>query len=532
MNGHSAHSPAPSLAFRVLGPLEVDGSDGVQLDVGGGKPATVLALLLLHRNAWVSTEQLVDAVWAGLDVPASAQNNLKTYVWQLRRALPDDRIESRPGAYRVRVESGELDADVASALCDEARALVSRGAAAEAVAVVQQALELWRGRPYDGLTDDAASAVDRLTELHRSLREDLADAHLALGRPSEAIAVLRVLTDEEPLRELAWSRLMAAYRQVGRRHDALAAFQRARTALVRDLGIEPGHELAALHQEILNEDAPRPVVAPVSSNLPPRLTTFVGRAPELHALRGATGVVTIDGMPGIGKTAFAVEAAALSGHEVQQYVDVRTAAVAPTGVGLLILDNVEHADQVQPLLPNNPEALVLVLSRARLAGLDRTTAITLAPLAPAEARELADVPQILAAAGGHPGAIRHLVERLRNRQPWTVTRLTAQLEHQSGRCQALADLLTRFDPAYQALPTPAANLYRRCSPLTHFDLTQAAHLAAVPPNQVEPLIDHLLDLNLLSEPAPGLFTLLPIARDHAHHLHHSTTSQPKPELVA
>src|SRR5689334_22807489 len=152
MNGHAAHSPALSPAFRVLGPLEVDGPDGTQIDVGGGKPATVLALLLLHRNAWVSIEQLIDAVWSGREVPASAQNNLKTYVWQLRRALPDDRIESRPGAYRVRVLSGELDADAASALGDEARALLARGSAAEAVTVVQQALGLWRGCPYDGLT--------------------------------------------------------------------------------------------------------------------------------------------------------------------------------------------------------------------------------------------------------------------------------------------------------------------------------------------------------------------------------------------
>jgi hypothetical protein len=110
MNGHSAHTPAP-ITFRVLGPLEVEGTDGRPIDVCGGKPATMLALLLLHRNAWVSTGQLIEAVWAGHDIPASAQRNLKTYVWQLRRALPEERIESRPSAYLVCVLPGELDAD-------------------------------------------------------------------------------------------------------------------------------------------------------------------------------------------------------------------------------------------------------------------------------------------------------------------------------------------------------------------------------------------------------------------------------------
>ncbi|WP_165956504.1 AfsR/SARP family transcriptional regulator [Kribbella antibiotica] len=571
MNGHAAHSPALSPAFRVLGPLEVDGPDGTQIDVGGGKPATVLALLLLHRNAWVSTDQLIDAVWSGRDVPASAQNNLKTYVWQLRRTLPDDRIESRSGAYRVRVLSGELDADAASALGDEARALLARGSAAEAVTVVQRALDLWRGCPYDGLADDAASAVDRLTELHRTLREDLADAHLALGRPSEAIAVLRVLTDEEPLRELAWARLMAAYRLVGRRHDALSAYQRARTALVRDLGIEPGAELTALHLEIINEDPRRPIAAPVSSNLPPRVTGFVGRESELEALRGATGVVTIDGMPGIGKTAFALEAAALSGHETQQYVDLRAGqAVTPTA-GLLILDNVEHADQARRLLPNDPTALVLVISRRRLSGLDRSGAITLEVLAPSEAAQLLDSTQvvgkaratsgwsgeaqagrrpgsaqatevaqvgdaarILAAAQGHPGAIRHLVERVRNRQPWTVARMTAQLADQAGRCHALAGLLVRFDAEYQALAMqPTQQLYRRCSTAEQFDLAQAARFAGMRVDDAEAMVDQLMDLNLVAESAPGLFELLPIARDHAYRLLQATEGRRTiAELVA
>ncbi|TCO43724.1 DNA-binding SARP family transcriptional activator [Kribbella antiqua] len=537
MNGHSAlpsvrnaAQPCGGLAFRVLGPLEVDGPDGRPLDVCGGKPATVLTLLVLHRNAWVSTEQLIDAVWAGRDIPASAQNNLKTYVWQLRRALPDERIESRPGAYRVRVLPGELDADVAAGLCDEARSLLTDGSPLEAVAVVERALSLWRGCPYDGLTVDATSAVDRLTELHRTLREDLADAQLALGRPAAAIAVLRSLTEEEPLRELAWARLMAAYRQTGRRHDALAAYQRARTALVRDLGIEPGAELTALHQEILSEEAPKLVPPPLSSNLPPRIPGFVGRAHELRTLQGATGVVTIDGMPGIGKTAFALEVAAASGHETQHYVDVSSSVQLPPATGLLILDNVDHADQVRRLLPNNPDALVLLISRHRLTGLDRSGAITLDVLASDEAERLTDIDQVLRWCEGHPGAIRHLVERMRNRKPWTVRRMAAQLDDPAARCRALADVLAPFDVAYDGLPGPVQRFYRRIGATPQFDLGRAARLAGMSQQEVEPMVDLLMDLNLVAEPAPGRFALLPVARDHARQLLLATES--KAELVA
>ncbi|MEV8378380.1 AfsR/SARP family transcriptional regulator [Kribbella sp. NPDC056861] len=560
MNGHSAHTPA-RIAFRVLGPLEVDGPDGTPIDVCGGKPATMLTLLLLHRNAWVSTDQLIDAVWSGSEPPASAQRNLKTYVWQLRRALPDERIESRPGAYRVSVLPGELDADVAAALSDEARRLLTDNAAGEAAAVVDRALTLWRGCPYDGLTADASTAVDRLTELHRSLREDLADANLALGRPADAIALLRALTDEEPLREHAWTKLMSTLRATGRRHDALAAYQRVRTTLVRELGIEPGAELTMLHQEILNEEAPAPAAAEpatapatvIQSDLPPRIAGFVGRAAELAAIRGlaaTTGVavVTVDGMPGIGKTAFALEAAATVGLERQLSLDLRASSgeqlttsealgrlirrvgfsgplpvatdelatlwrqIAPRV--LLLLDDVLDVAQVRELLPNAPGSLVLSTSRNRLAGLDRDLAISLQPLTDRETDGLADE-EILRWCGGHPGAIRELTDRVRDRQPWTAARLLGRLDDRAARARELAATLARFDTTYDGLPAPVRRLYRLLSLTPQFDVRRAARLLDADQLEVEPMLDELLDRHLISEPAPGRFALHPVVRDHA-----------------
>ncbi len=525
MNGHSAHT-STRIAFRVLGPLEVDGPDGAPLDVSGGKPATMLTLLLLHRNAWVSTDQLIDAVWAGLDAPASAQRNLKTYVWQLRRALPDERIESRPGAYRVRVLAGELDADVAAELSDQART----APAAKAVALLEQALGLWRGCPYDGLTGDATSAVDRLTELHRSLREDLADASLTLGRSTEAITLLKALTDEDPLRELAWTRLMSALHQTGRRHEALAAYQRARTVLVRDLGIEPGAELTRIHQQILTDQEQISAAsrAPVPSNLPARISGFVGREQELAAVRAAVSpervsVISVDGMAGIGKSAFALEAAAALQEVEAQIWGTEHPRVLGQRV-LLVLDNVEHSDQVRDLMPNTPGSVVLVTSRRRLTGLDRDLAITLDPLDDSDAARITDCEQALRWSAGHPEALRRFAELLQGRQPWTAARLANQLDDQAARQRTLADLHERFDSVYESLPAPVRRLYRRLGLTTQFDVRRAARLLGADQQEVEPMIDELLDQHLVSEPAPGRFSLHPVVRDHAHRLLLATES--------
>ncbi|ONI90910.1 hypothetical protein ALI22I_10770 [Saccharothrix sp. ALI-22-I] len=93
------------MIFRVLGP-----------QAGARKPATLLAALLLHANAWVSLDELIDEIWQEQAVPVSAERNVRTYVWQLRQALPAGRIDARPRSYRLRVSPGEVDADVARAL--------------------------------------------------------------------------------------------------------------------------------------------------------------------------------------------------------------------------------------------------------------------------------------------------------------------------------------------------------------------------------------------------------------------------------
>jgi len=63
--GQSAklRSDVSELRFRLLGPLEAD-RDGVPVNLGARKQRAVLALLLLEANRVVSTERLIDELWA------------------------------------------------------------------------------------------------------------------------------------------------------------------------------------------------------------------------------------------------------------------------------------------------------------------------------------------------------------------------------------------------------------------------------------------------------------------------------------
>ncbi|WP_158848849.1 AfsR/SARP family transcriptional regulator [Saccharothrix deserti] len=224
------------MIFRVLGP-----------QAGARKPATLLAALLLHANAWVSLDELIDEIWQEQAVPASADRNVRTYVWQLRQVLPPGRIDARPRSYRLRVSPGEVDSDVARALLERSE----RVAADEAVGCLNSALELWRGTPFAELrAETAVAATAWLQELRWELRERLADAYTRLGRHGEAIAVLRVLTSEDPLREGTWARLVRALHAAGRRASALSEYQRVCDFLAAELGVEPGPELVRARREV------------------------------------------------------------------------------------------------------------------------------------------------------------------------------------------------------------------------------------------------------------------------------------------
>jgi DNA-binding SARP family transcriptional activator len=247
------------MMFRLLGPLEVCGPDGASLRITQHKRRTLLSLLLLTPGNWVSTDLIHATLWVG-DSPRNAFGNMKTYVSQLRRKLAEandieNRIESRAGGYRVFADRHELDVFLFEETARRGREALQDGDPARAVEHLKAALELWRGEPFEELPVAIKQAESARLEEHRwAVREDLIDAHVALGQHHVVIPTLRALTMEYPTREHLWYRLLVALCHSGRRAEALAAYQTAYRFLVDELGIEPGVELRQLHQQMLTGD--------------------------------------------------------------------------------------------------------------------------------------------------------------------------------------------------------------------------------------------------------------------------------------
>ena len=85
---------------RILGPLEVVGSDGRRVDLGALRQRAVLAVLVVHLGEVVSVDRLIDELWGGTP-PNAAISSLQAYVSNLRRALEPDRPTRTPATLLV-----------------------------------------------------------------------------------------------------------------------------------------------------------------------------------------------------------------------------------------------------------------------------------------------------------------------------------------------------------------------------------------------------------------------------------------------
>jgi DNA-binding SARP family transcriptional activator len=240
------------LSLGVLGRLEVV-RDGKHVRLVG-KPAALLVSLLLRRNDVVATDRLLDELWDERP-PKSARKVLQAYVSQLRKALGAERVQTFPTGYLLAVSEDEVDLARFERLLREAQRARDADDGERALALLDDALELWRGVPLADLREEpfAQTAAERLDDLHLHALETRFDLLLARGAHHDLVPELDALVDRHPLREHLREQLMLALYRSGRQADALARYRDGRETLVRTLGLEPAPSLRRLEEAILQQ---------------------------------------------------------------------------------------------------------------------------------------------------------------------------------------------------------------------------------------------------------------------------------------
>ncbi|MER5491965.1 BTAD domain-containing putative transcriptional regulator [Streptomyces sp. NPDC002490] len=309
------------MRFGILGPLTVTSARGEAVTVPETKVRLLLAVLLTDPGRAVPADRLVDHLW-GDALPARPAGALQTLVSRLRRvctaAGADGLLVRRALGYALEVPAEAVDAGRFTALLARARTAGDPGARARLLA---EALDLWRGPAFADFVDEpfAREAAARLEEQRLLAVEERAEARLALGEHRALAAELGDPVARHPLRERLRAAHLRALYGAGRPTEALDGFHELRRRLDDELGLAPGPELVALHQEILRQDpslhpTPLPAAGPrPRTNLPVPVTALFGRedaVAEVRSRMAAGRLVTLTGPGGVGKTRLVTEVAA------------------------------------------------------------------------------------------------------------------------------------------------------------------------------------------------------------------------------
>ncbi|RGD56837.1 AfsR/SARP family transcriptional regulator [Kitasatospora xanthocidica] len=378
-----------TIELRVLSTVSCRGEEVTAPGLRG-----LLALLAGEVRAGCGRGRLVDGLWPE-GRPERPEKALQVLVSRARAKFGAELIASTPTGYRLGLGEERVDASAvllhAAACAEKARAGDHAGALAEAEA----GLELWDGdsAPAEPEGTDPVSALRaERARTHRVLRRARALALARTGRHAAAVEALAEEAAGQPRDEEVLLELLRCEARTAGAAAALGRYDRYRRGLRDALGADPGPELRALQQELLQGAA-----APVRRGVPHEPNPLVGREADLAAvaeLLGTARVVSVVGPGGLGKTRVAAAVARGAAQRVVHLVplagvaadqDVAGAVAAALGAGdragiagalaagpvLLVLDNCEQvvrgvADLVHTLVAARPDLRVLTTSRTPL----------------------------------------------------------------------------------------------------------------------------------------------------------------------
>jgi DNA-binding SARP family transcriptional activator len=258
------------MRFNMLGTLEVIADSGEKVPIPRPRVRELLAVLLLMNGRPVSAESLIEAVW-GEDAPSSRVGTLRTHVYLLRRNLAvAERLHREDGGYLLDVRSGELDLADFRALAAQGQWALEAGDLPGAEDLLRRAVGLWRLSEVRDLpaTPAVTGEVVKLSGERVRAHEQLIEAMLRQGRYRELVPELEASVSVNPLNERAWEQLIVALYGLGRRAEAIQAYNGVRTLLGDEYGIDPGPRLRGLFQQLLRDDPALSAEPPLARELP------------------------------------------------------------------------------------------------------------------------------------------------------------------------------------------------------------------------------------------------------------------------
>ncbi len=545
-----------------------------ETEINGRLPAKAQMMLcyLVCASQIQPRSRLTGLLWG--DKPeADARRSLRVDLSKMRRILPDyliaDRASitfNREADYWLDVESFEYTLKRADGVAGAAQR-----------AILRDAVALYRGDFLEGAAIDGESIYEewilpereRLRQLVLNALDRLIAICIEQGDNEAGIQYAQRLLRLDEWREDAHRQLMRMYARSGQRMLALRQFEICRDVLEREFSVPPAAATLALYEQTLDMEEGQ-VLQPLAplldeTDAPPFLAPkliphFTGRAADLARLRakllqrGKRRVYSLFGMPGIGKSAMAIETAhALRDAFPDGVLWANAATDDPKSVAerwanaygfdfsripdlderaavlrdllkekqvLLIFDDVTGSAWVRSFIPDSHWCAVLLTMRnANLARVLKAEVIEVAGLSPEDGRSLlADIlteervaaEEETAAAiyrllQGLPLALSLAAQRLaalpRRKLSWLVERL------QVGLAEHGQAVKTSFEIGWEGLDESHQQIFAYLAVFAgrDFHVDALAAVAGLKQFPAYDRLDMLVTLSLLNEQEDGRY---------------------------
>lgn len=347
---------------RLLGPPRIDVA-GENIHPPAGKTALLL-YYLAHQNNWVSRDTLTYFFWPESSEGA-AKKNLRQLLTTVRQFPYTQDLEVQHTQIRWLVETDLKQFDLA---------IVGHNWATAAQLYQGELLDTY---PVEAFPEFAAWLDEERISVAMRWRNAALKFVTELeheGRHTQAADLLMRLQKIDPLDESLLQRALCNYSVSGQTNEALENFAIFERTLKQEFGGEPDAETLLLIKRIRqgevvraeSETKPSGVASqsqsPVSHNLPPQPTPFIGRQTQKEILAEkltdpTCRLLSLVGPGGIGKTRLAIEVASV---HVKRFKDgAWFVPLAPLSSADLIVSAVADALRFSFYGPTDPKLQLL-----------------------------------------------------------------------------------------------------------------------------------------------------------------------------
>jgi DNA-binding SARP family transcriptional activator len=312
----------PRLMVRLLGEFWITYDNRPLDNFPSARLQSLIAYLILHHDVLQPRRSLAYRLWPDSS-EASARNNLRQLIYQLRQVLPDpDRFLAGDGSSL----GWKLDDDQIIDVVTFESALEQAQAAAnhKNIDLERYHLEIaiqsfhgdllpgcydeWTGPERERVHSSALTSLQKLMALQDQQRDYDKAIHTA-----QSMLLL------DPLDENTHLQLMNLHLNNQDRAGAIRVYQNAAEVLKRELGVNPGSVLQDAYHRILQPFNAETTDSPETNRMRPDnlsdIYTLVGRRAEWQqmlnawqrASHGSVEMVVISGEAGIGKSRLAEE---------------------------------------------------------------------------------------------------------------------------------------------------------------------------------------------------------------------------------